>query len=325
VARRLSTVSDLVSEVREQIDEQNVDSVGTETRILPTLNRGLEYAFDLMARRYPDPFIRYGTVTLVSGTQEYDIPEDCFEDRIQRVEVEISGSFEEVRRVSYYDAWKFESPSPTSIPVYYCVVGRKMRLLPAPTGTYSLRIWYVREPEQLVLPQGRITSINLVSNYVLVDQIGNDISTESDTLESYVNIVDSQTGIVKWTGQVQNIEDTQIVFRAAPIRTDVMNRDVSGTLPAASANPHVSLDDFVCSARGVCIPPGSPLRNFLVQYAAAEIVRSLGGDAATEEQLLQKFERQLATSTSGRENTTRIQRRSSAWGRTRRKWFVNQQ
>lgn len=327
--RRLSTVDDLVSEIREQLDELNVDAVDTQNRILPTVNRAQDYAFDTLSRRYPDPYIAHATVQLTTD-QEYDLPEDCFEDRINRLEIITSQgangqvTVEECRRASYYDAWKYESRSPTAVPPVYLIVGRKIRFPQAPTGTYSARIWYVLEPEQAVLPQGRITAYNQPGNYIIVDTLGDDLSTEADTLESYVNLVDGQTGIVKWSGQISVIDAQQITFRSTPIRDEVLNRTIEGTLPLASDEPTVGLDDYICNIRGTCIPPSGALRNFLVEFTVAEIVRSLGGDAATEEQILNKFERQIEKYGTARETTTRIQRRSGAYGGPRRRWFPTQ-
>lgn len=329
MARRLSTIDDMVSEIREQLDELNVDAVSTQNRILPTLNRAQDYAFDTLSRRYPDPYLSFTPLVLTTA-QEYPLPEQCFEDRINKLEIITStGSngqitAQECRRVSYYDAWKFESRSPTDTPPVYCIIGRSIRFPIAPTGRYPARICQVNEPEQAVLPQGRITAYNQPGNYVIVDAVGSDLSTEADTLESYVNLVDGSTGEIKWTGQISVIDAEQITFRASPIRDSVLNRDISGTLPLSTDTPTVSLDDYVCNVRGTCIPPSGALRNFLVEFTVAEIVRSLGGDASREEQVLQKFERQIEKYGTARETTQRIQPRSGAWGGFRRRWFPTQ-
>lgn len=319
MARRLSTVADLVSEIREQIDELNTDAVNTESRILPTLNRGLEYAWDLLARRYPDQITRFNTITADAAITEYDLPEDCFEDRVLRVEVNINGSYQEVRRIAPYDAWQFESTSPSSTPSRYSIQERTIRFYPSSNGTYDFRVWYIRECEQLVLPQGRITSINTAGNYVIVDSTGTDLTTESDSLSSYINIVDSQTGLIKASLQLQTSVADKLVFRTTPTRATVLNRTIGDEIPAT-----VQLDDQVCLVQGTCIPPQSPLRNFLIEFTTAEIIRSLGGDAATEEQVLQKYEKQIENTGAGRESTRRVQRRSSAWGQTFRRFFLTQ-
>lgn len=317
MARRLYTVANLIAETRSQLDESNTDAIEDARDILPALNRGLDYAGSVLSRKYPDPFVTSTTINTVSGQAEYDIPEDCFEDRILRVEVIVAaGVYQELRRVSFYDVGQLQSPTNVQIPQFYAITGRKILLIPTTSGTHDIRIWYFRQPEELVAPQGRITSINSGSNYVLVDTVGDALDTESDTLESFVNFVDGQTGRIKGSAQIQSIDESgRITIRTSPTRTAALNRTIADELPA-----DLELDDFVCYAGGTCVPEFSqPLSNFLIQFAVAEITRKLGGDAPSEEQVLQKFEKQISGTWAGRENTTRIKRRSSAWGGSSRR------
>lgn len=321
--RRLYTTQNLLDECRSQLDESNTDTVDDSKDLLPALNRALDYAGSILAKRYPDPFIKQSILPLVGGQNEYDIPEDCFEDRVLKVELNTNNQFWEIRRLSFYDAGKFETGT-ASVPEAYSIVGRKIRVLPSPTGSHSLRIWYFRQPEELVAPQGRITVVNTAGNYIVVDTAGADLSTESDTLESYVNIVDGQTGAIKFTGQIQSIDESRIMFRTTATRASatVLNRPVELTLPTS-----IELDDWICSVRGTCVPEFSqPVSNFLIQYTVAEITRKLGGDAQTEDKILDKFEKQVGGTWSGRENTARIQNRSRALSRNsgRRKWPITQ-
>ena len=320
--RRLYTVADLVLAVRRQTDEANVDSLDDAQDIIPCLNRGLDYAGSVLAKRYPDPFLKQAAIPLIALQQEYDIPEDCFEDRILKVELNVNNTFYDLRRVSFYDVGRADGGTATD-PSIYAIVGRSIRISPASSGIHSLRIWYFRQPEELVAPQGRITAINPVGNYFIVDVPGADLSTESDTLESYINIIDGQTGVVKCTGQIQQLQDSRITIRTLPTRTTVLNRTVATTLPDT-----IGLDDYVCNVRGTCVPEFSqPLSNFLIQYAVAEIARKLGGDAPTEAQVLEKFEKQVSGSWSGREGTTRIKARSpslTSYRGGRRRWPITQ-
>ena len=86
MARLLLTVQDLVDQVRNQVDEQDQDAVSLEGDILPVLNRAQDYAYNILARKYQEPLLTYTQLTLTSG-QEYDIPEDAFEDRIEKIEI----------------------------------------------------------------------------------------------------------------------------------------------------------------------------------------------------------------------------------------------
>lgn len=317
MSRLLYTVSDLVSQVRSQLDETNRDSVDTDLDILPALNRGQDFASDIYARYYPEPLLTYTSVTLTSGQNEYDIPEDCFEDRIQKIEVEIAGTYREVERISYRDISNYESGATTPVPYYYCVIGRKYRLVPAPTGANTLRLWYIRNPEKLVSPQGRITSINSGSNYVIVDEAGDSLTTEADQLGSYVNWIDGQTGIIRASLQIASILSGKITFRSTPTRSTVLNRTISGSIPSAGAQ-----DDYLAPIDGTSVLYfDRPTANFVIQYAVAEMSRRLGGNADFEERVLSTFEEQVRRTWVGREQQLRVKRRSQAWGTPTRRWY----
>lgn len=317
MARPLYTVSQLADSVRARIDELNRDTIDTERDILPALNRALEYSVDIYARHYPDPFLAY-TVLDLTASQEYDLPEGIYEDRIVKLETKTSNSlFQEIQRISYRDITAYESDAPTPTPYYYAVIGRKLRLVPAPSGSYDARLWYIRYPEQLVLPQGRITVIGGNNQYVAVDEVGSSLSTEIDNLNSFVNIINSRTGEVKATLQISSIDDGRVTFRSTPSRTEVFGKDISTNL----VNADVKKDDYLCVAAGTCVPYlASPTSNFLIQYAVAELSRQLGVNSVEEEQVLAKFEDQVKKTWAGRETTIRVTKRSAAYGLPLRQW-----
>lgn len=325
MARILYTVDDLVSQIRSQTDEQNRDALDTEADILPTLNRAQDFAFDILARKYPEPLLQYETLDLIGGTAEYDMPEDIFEDRVQKLEIAVPGgngsTYREVKQISYRDISEYESASTTNIPYYYSIIGRKIRIIPTPSGTYDARLWTLRSPEKLVLPQGRITVVNSVSNYVVVDTAGSSLTTESDQLGSYVNVIDGQTGEIKGSLQIQILDDNKLTFRSTPTRSTVLNRTISGGVSSLTLVPQV--DDYIAPIDGTCVPYfGRPLSNFLIQFSVAEITRKLGGQADIEERVLEKFEKQVERAWVRRETTQRIKKKSHIWGLpTRRLWW----
>lgn len=324
MATLLYTVQNLIDEVRAQLDEENKDSVDTDKDILPSLNRAQDYAFDILARKYQEPILARTTLDVVGSQEEYDIPENVFEDRIQKLEVMVPSSssgqatYREIQRISYRDISNYESTNKTNVPYYYCIIGRKIRLIPSPTGTYDIRMWYLRNPEKLKTPQGRITVVNTTSNYVVVDSAGESLTTEADQLGSYVNLIDGQTGEIKGTMQIQVLSDNKVTFRSTPTRESVLNRAVSGALSSLS----VGLDDYISPIDGTCVPYyGKPVSNFLIQFAVAEITRKLGGSADMEEKVLEKFEKQVERTWAGRETTLRIKKKSSNWGTPVNRWW----
>jgi hypothetical protein len=316
MATILHTVQDLIDQVRSQLDEQNRDSVSTESDILPSMNRAQDYAFDILARKYPEPILAYSTLDMVSGEAEYSIPENVFEDRVQKLEVEVPNgtgrsTYREVQRISYRDISNYETTTPSNLPQYYCVIGRKLRIIPAPSGAYDLRMWYLRNPEKLKTPQGRITIVNEAQRYVIVDSAGSSLTTEADQLGSYVNLIDGQTGEIKGTLQIQILSDDKVTFRSTPTRSTVLNRVVSGSLTSLG----IQQDDYISPIDGTCVPYyGSPVSNFLIQFAVAEITRKLGGQSDTEEKILDKFEKQMERTWAGRETQLRVKKKNTSWG-----------
>lgn len=329
----LYTTQNLVDEVRSLLDELNGESVDTVKDILPSLNRAQDFAFDVYTRVYPEPILMplendpttgLGPgITVNGGQNDYTIPDTIFEDRVLKVEFAIPAgngvgrSFREVQRISYRDLSNYESASRTNLPYYYCIFGRTIRFVPNPTGTYQPRLWVLRNPEKLVLPQGRVTKVNAGSGYAVLDSVGPDLTPESDQLGSYVNWVNGRTGEIRATLQLATITENRVGFRAVPMRTSVLGRTVVGTVPS-DGDP----DDYLCLAEGTCVPYfGKPTANFMIQFGTAEITRKLGGDAATQEQVVQKFEQQVERTWVGRERQTRVQKRSQNWGVPTRRWY----
>lgn len=308
MARRL-VASDLIEEIRSVLDENNEVNVDDELDILPALNRGQDYASNILSRHYEAPLLTYTEVTLTGGTQEYDIPEDAFEQRIEKIEVYINRVYSPLRRIDYRDISFYDVPTASSVPYYYTVIGDKYRLLPGPTGAYPLRLWYLKDPEPLVKEQGRITVVNTADNYITVDSIGSDLTPSTDNLNSYINIIDSSTGRIKVSMQIQSISGNRINLKSSPTRTTVKGRTISGSLPST-----VELDDWVCVVEGNCVPFfKKPFTNFLVQYAVAEITRKLGGDKEAEYRVLKDLEKQVEDSWAGREQTLRVKKVSKSW------------
>jgi len=330
---QIITVDDLISEVRSMLDEDNRESVDDDNDILPALNRAQNYAANILARHYESPMLKKVDVSTTQAQKEYFIPEEAFEQRLEKVEVEINGFFYPMQRISYRDIslYEYGNNSTTSVPYYYVVVGNRYRILPSSTGTYPLRIWYLQDPLRLVKQQGRINSVNTTDSYVIVDSVGSDLTTESDQLNSYVNVIDAQTGERKATYQIKNINGNRINFKTSPTRSSVLNLPVDTSLvttnlqanqeantPDLSINP----DDYISVIHGSCVPFfKQPFSNFLIQYAIAEIRRKLGGPADLEQRVLEKLEEQVERSWVGRESELRVTKKNNNWSLPIRRYY----
>lgn len=325
-----NTVNDLVDQVRSQLDEDNSSTISTKKDILPALNRGLDYAANTLAKLYEDPLVARVELTLDPSRREYDIPDDCLEGRIEKIELrQGTNVFFEIKRASYRELSTIELATDTSTnPNYYSIMGNKIRFTPGTAGGFRARIWYLKCPEKLVLSQGMITTVNEDNNYIIVDQLGSDLNTQADSLSSYVNLVDGSTGIVKGSFQIKRIDSNKITLKTIPARTTVLGKSISNDLSGLTNDLGdkitVEPDDYICSVSGACVGSlGKIVSNFLIQYAVSELTRKLQGQMDFEFSVLKDFERKVKSAWAGRETTLRVKRKSRRWGRSARPFIYN--
>lgn len=284
-------------------DEANQSSIEDLRDIIPALNRGQDVASNILARCYQSPLLTYTTQVLTTA-QEYPIPRTAFENRLEKVEVQIqNGLFNPVKRQNYRDATLLESTAHTSIPMFYSEIGDRYRLYPAPTGAYPLRIWFLQDPLPLVLEQGTVTAVNLAQNYVVVDNIGGQLTTQNDETSSYVNFVDGTTGLIKGACQIQSLSNNRITFKTTPNRTTVLDQPIAGTLPS-----NLAQDDLICTVDGCCISVlKKPFANYLIQMAVSELLNTkLGIPSEMAEKVRAEMQVLVKESWVGRESYMRI-------------------
>jgi hypothetical protein len=200
-------------------------------------------------------------------------------------------------------------------------------VFPNPVRSITVRIWYLQDLGKLVKQQGRIDAVSesveevppdtpAQRPFITVDSVGEDISV-SDTYKKYVSVVDSSTGEIKGSLQVEEINGDQIKFRAVPTRDKVLNIDVSGE-SLLDEQDVVDLDDYLCSLGGTCVVLfPKPIENYIIQYATNEIRDTLGTLKSGQSQRLDKLEDDITSSKAGREGTKTIKNTSGIWQRGR--------
>lgn len=316
---RSRTTKDLVQDVRSLLDEDNTAAVDDLRDIVPALNRGLNKAYSVLARHYPDPLLTYTTVVPENGEAEYEIPEDAFEDRVEKIESVTNNLYFPIKRVDFRDLTNFETSGTANSPMVWATLGRHYRVAPKPTGTYQFRVWYLKEPPNLGVEQGRITLVNKDANYVVVDLPGELLESAIDSNNAYVSIVDKETGLIKSSHQIQNIIGNRLKFSSAPTKSKVYNESVASEIAET-----VEVDDYVCLVGQSCISPlRNPLANYIIQFAVAELTRKLGGEADMEQRVLKEMERDVEKQWAGRETTLKVKSSSKHWASRLGRWRVN--
>jgi len=312
---KIRTVSSFMEEVRSMLDEDNRDSITDREDILPALNRAQDYATNILSRHYESPLLKFKIIDAVPGQLDYPIPEDAFEERLEAVEVSVSGQFSKLSRINFRNIADYEVQSAALVPFYYSVIGDKFRILPGPSA-YPLRLWYLVDPLPLVPSQGRITKVDYVSTFIVLDVVGESLTTEADQLNSYINIINGKTGEVKGSYQIKTISGNKINLKTIPSRLTVEGSVISSSLEENL----ISEDDLVSVVSGTCVPFfKKPVSNFLVQYAVADLRRKLGDDSGMDERLKQSLEDQVKKSWVGREQSMRVSQVNNTWRRILRK------
>jgi len=318
MARRL-LVDDLIEEVRTQLNEQNQEVV-TDDQILQTLNRAQDKVANILSRHYEAPLLTNTIVPVILDQKEYKIPEDALEQRLEKVEVVIGTAYQEVPRIDYRQVTNYDQVVPTALPLYYYIKGNKFLLLPSPAAQYPLRIWYMKDPEPFVKSQGTIQVINETSKYIVVDSIGDSLTTVSDELNSYFNVIDAESGDIKGSFQVLNISGNKITIKSNPNRTTVYNKNILTSFEDLDIQP----DDVISTIQGSCVPfMKKPNANYIIQYSVAEITRSLGGENGVENQVLKELEEDVKKSWVGRENYSFVVRKNKNWPRALRRFNIS--
>lgn len=305
------TVTDMMNILRNKLQESNTTKI-SDSEILYALNQGQDFAFDIIARRYPDSIAVAATATLNSDNT-ITIPEGAFEQRLTRVYRNNSDDYTTpLERVDYREKDDFVGRQ--GVPTSYAILKNKVHILPTTNvSNYTYKIAYVEDVEKLVKDQGRITTVNLAGGgnaSIVVDSLGSDLTADASNINRFVNLVDGQSGLIKCSLEVKEIEPTTktVTFKATPTRTSVLNRTV-----VADITTDVEVDDYICVIEGSCVPYfKKPSSNYILQFATVEIKRSLGMDAQQEEVALRKYEEQMEKINSKRESTDRVFRRRNA-------------
>ncbi len=308
-----TTTEDLLSQARAQLDEANTEDV-SDADVLAAMNRAQRRAVSILARKFDELFMTSTTQLSTGGTDTYAIPEGAYGRRIEQIVVAQGSNEYPLKRVNYRELARYASSAQVSVPSVWAFKGRSYVIKPTPSGGVTFKLSYFKAPETLVLPQGRITSVSVASSYVLLDALGDDLTTATDALGAFVNIVDAQTGEIKVSLQTNAINTTskQVSFKTTGLTlSTVYNRTIATAIPAT-----VEVNDYVCATQGTCVPDlWDECLDYLIQYAVYEIRRRMGETLTDEAQALKRLEDDIERQGAGRESSHRIANKSPAWTR----------
>ena len=308
-----NTVEDLIQQVRDVTDEDNTSDVKDEF-IIRMLNRAQQDLISEITRKYNPHFMKETYLTSSDFTTDSNgitrvatLPSQGFGYRINYVEAKVGDTWYSVSQVPHGHTLPFDTTNAASLPVVYAIQGNKLYVYPDTSQLTQLRIRYQFRAPKLNSTQGRVTAYSSANGTITLDSLGSSLSTSVDDLSAFINIIDSQTGVIKGTCQVSGINTStkKLTVKSASLsRSTVYGYTVSTSLPS-----DIALDDYVCLASGTCVPYLSmDLSNYHVELASFHVKRALGtvdgADFSERDRIIDRVQKMW----SGRENTMKIKR-----------------
>lgn len=307
-------VDDMLLQVRAQTDESNADDV-TDAQIIRALNRAQRHAANILSKKFEDMLWDSTTVSTTDGTREYDIPAAAFGSRIEQVEVATDSTSNvryKLQKLNNHKTTGFITASQTNIPSHYSQKRNKFVLYPTPNGNLTIHVHYNKRPEDFVIQQGRIQTIDTNNNYITVDSIGSGVSTSTAGFGAYLNIIDYNTGNIKRTLQVSALDTDsgQITFKSSGLtRSTVLGHTIS-----TSIGSDVAVDDYICLVTGTCVPEiDDAYTDYIIQHAVVAVRRRLGEPSNEDFAELKELEAELLKAWVGREQSNRVRKASRHW------------
>ena len=312
-------VDSIIDEVRKVCGEENTGGSVSDELILMLLNRSQDEAAQLLARHYVEPILTYTDIPLLPSEQDYELPEDCFEERVLKVEFiyQSTSAPYKMDRIDYDtdEASSYSSQSTGQIPEAWMQIGsiRSVRVFPMPSGGGYLRMWYAKKPSDLVESQGRIKSV-VNATTVELDTLGDEITANLDDDGSHLCIVDGQTGRIKAVLEVASVSESTntVEFTLTPVADDVEGIEIEACPDLTVLN---YVGDYVCLAPFTCVPMiRNPILNYIKQYAIALVQTNLGAEHEVAYKALKEMEKFVQSMDSGKQTHHRVKMKSPAYG-----------
>jgi hypothetical protein len=318
---RGETIQDLIDEIRSTIEEENEVQVQDDRDLLPIINSAHEKAFEVLSQVYSDPILTFSTHTL--SEQVWTLPENIFQEKI-RAAVWVDASDQKIRDCKKSSIFTHLDKQTTVgsgfYPSSYISLGRRIKFSSVPNG--RLMLFYLKEIDRLVRPIATIDSIS-GTDTILFSDLDPEYDPTLGRLDSYLNIIDGQTGLVKGSVQVKTLGTASLEIKSIPERSRVLNRTISSdltTLTDELSQPYtIEGDDYLCSVKGTCVLPYlSLIKSYVKQESIATLKRNQGFAYDVDQQLVAQFRSDMQKSANAeRDNPMTIRHRNACWNSAR--------
>lgn len=159
-------ISAIITLAKQRADMENTNFV-SDAEWLTYADQSYRKFYNLITTLYEDYNVTSTDITTIANTEEYTLPTGFLKTRL----VEILGAttypltmrqwtLSEKNRLHY---------SVSGHPIRYAVYGDKLRLIPAPKGSWTVRLWYVPTAPAITATSQAVEVYNGFDEYIVLD------------------------------------------------------------------------------------------------------------------------------------------------------------
>ncbi len=163
----------LRAQVRRRADQESGGEASQQLCSDPELNDYINTAwcelYEMLIGWGQEYFLSSSAVTTVSGTADYDLPDDFF--KLRGVDIEVGGVKFSAHPFMFEERNNYADPGlmwNSGEPVLYRLKGSQISFIPEPAGVYPITLWYYPVPIALVGDANTLDGVNGWDDFVVV-------------------------------------------------------------------------------------------------------------------------------------------------------------
>ena len=163
------TWSEIKTKIHDDLDLKSEVFI-TASELLGYANEAIDEAESLVHTLYQDYYLTSTTLSLVNGTQDYDVQSDIYGDKIRRVLITVGSRNYEIKRIR--DIGRISNIE-SSDDFRYILINDaansnvKIRIYPTPSGAHTATIWYIRNANELATDTDTCDLPEIATQFVL--------------------------------------------------------------------------------------------------------------------------------------------------------------
>lgn len=184
---RTVTLSELRTQARQRADMVGSNFV-SDSELNGYINASIAELYDLLVLNYGEEYFTSPTAhtfSTSSGTDMYDLPATFY--KLSGIDVLVGSRWVPIKKYQFKERNRGQDGSRVR-DARYRLHGSKVRFTPEPTGTHSVRMWYIPAPTKLSLDADTFDGISGWEEYVVVDAAMKMLSKE----ESDVSVLSKE-------------------------------------------------------------------------------------------------------------------------------------